>query len=405
VEAFVRLGESIDERWRRSRYDERAFPEVATVLLERARVHQQVGVDDVVRHCFASASLGPQTDLAAHFGEPPLTVYRTDHFTIDVLFWAEGTTALHEHGFSGAFSVLSGSSIHTRYAFELQERINCEMAFGALELRGLELLRAGAVRTIQAGSDLIHSLFHLDRPSASVVVRTLSEPDMHPQLQYRPPTLAIDTLNTRPTVRRQLQMVELLLRTGPSGPPSPLVAELLERADLVTSYRVLSRCFEARGEQACRGLLAVARARHGAHVDTLEPVLLEDARKARLVRLRQSVQDPERRFLLAALLNLPSRQAILEFVRRRCPRHDPVDKVVGWLTAAPEGAQGKLLDVDWDDGSLLVLRSIVEGLSLPQARSRLRRTYGSAAVREQSSSIDALYAALRGTSLLEPMFA
>jgi hypothetical protein len=403
VEYFVHLGKSIDERWRRLRYDERAFPELATELLDRADVRDHVAPEDVIRHCFSAAPIGPQNDIAAEFGEPPITVFRTDQFAIDVLFWAEATTSVHEHGFSGAFCVLSGSSIHARYRFELRERINCRMAFGDLSLQELELLPAGAVRSIRAGNTFIHSLFHLDRPSTSVVVRTLAEPDMSPQFEYRLPSLAIDKLNTRPTTRRQLQLLELLLRIESSGRPPRLVSHLVEHADLVTTYRVLSRCFEVLGVAACAGLLAEAKKQHGSHIDRLVPVLVEDARKARLMRLRQPIQDPERRFLLATLLNLPSRAAVLDFVRRRFPRHDPVDKVVEWLTSTPPGAPSRLIDIDWDDGSVLMLQSILEGLTLPQTRHRFRRTYGAAAVREQSKVLDGLYGALRQTPLIQPL--
>jgi hypothetical protein len=34
---------------------------------------------------------------------------------IEALFWVDGTTSIHQHSFSGAFQVLAGKSIHSRY--------------------------------------------------------------------------------------------------------------------------------------------------------------------------------------------------------------------------------------------------------------------------------------------------
>jgi hypothetical protein len=63
-------------------------------------------------------------------------VYAGRRFYVEVVFWAEGTTAIHQHSFSGAFQVLVGSSIHTLYGFERGEAVARELADEAAERGG-----------------------------------------------------------------------------------------------------------------------------------------------------------------------------------------------------------------------------------------------------------------------------
>ena len=145
----------------------------------------------------------------------------------------------------------------------------------------------------------------------SIVVRTHAEADAQPQLSYRPPCLAIDDFGQRPTARRQLQLVTMLLRLQPATAPAhPLLATLLASADLETTFLVLGRCVGTLGFGNCAALLDVARQRHGRRAEQLLPAIEESRRQAHLVRLRGPVQDPERRFFLALLLNLPTRRHI-----------------------------------------------------------------------------------------------
>ncbi len=45
-----------------------------------------------------------------------------DYF-IQALTWMEGTTAIHDHAFCGAFMVLEGASLHVTYGFRTAERL------------------------------------------------------------------------------------------------------------------------------------------------------------------------------------------------------------------------------------------------------------------------------------------
>src|SRR5205085_1073928 len=83
---------------------------------------------------------------------------------------------------------------------------------GKVALNAVELLKPGDVREINCGSDLIHSLFHLDNPSVSIVVRTPDEPDSGPEFEYKPPSLAIDPAHFNQATTKKSQLLRLLLK-------------------------------------------------------------------------------------------------------------------------------------------------------------------------------------------------
>src|SRR5262245_23314034 len=176
MELFNQLGERIEDLWRATNYNEERLPEIAADALKRAALPEKLSAWDVVAWSLKQNELPPQRDLPAKFGDPPITLYVAPRFHIDVYFWFEGTTAIHQHGFCGAFQVLLGSSIHSWYQFEQREVINTFTEFGEMRLKVCELLEVGDVQEIWAGRQYIHSLFHLDQPSATIVVRTDKTP-------------------------------------------------------------------------------------------------------------------------------------------------------------------------------------------------------------------------------------
>ena len=94
------------------------LPAIAADALRRADLPSKLTAWDVVEWALKQEELPPQRDLHGNFADPPITIYSGPRFHIDVYFWFEGTTAIHQHAFCGAFQVLLGSSIHSWYEFE-----------------------------------------------------------------------------------------------------------------------------------------------------------------------------------------------------------------------------------------------------------------------------------------------
>jgi hypothetical protein len=106
MELFDKLGAEVEETWREQNYNEDLFPAIAADALRRANLPSKLSAWDVIQWTLAQSELPPQKDPTAKFGDPPITLFVSPRFYIDVYFWLDGTTAVHQHAFAGAFQVL-----------------------------------------------------------------------------------------------------------------------------------------------------------------------------------------------------------------------------------------------------------------------------------------------------------
>src|SRR5437763_9800560 len=114
-----------------------------------------------------------------------------------------------------------------------------------------ELLDPGRTVPIVSGQSCIHSLFHLDTPSVTVVVRTQHDPGTGPQFNYLPPHIAIDPhFSDKLTMRRKqvLDVLEQLEDTsvgdasvGDAG-YADLVTEMAGDLDFERGFSILHHC-------------------------------------------------------------------------------------------------------------------------------------------------------------------
>lgn len=362
MEQFERIGTLIHERWRAANFDEVVFPDIAIAALEELPPVDYVTPDDVVRWALSSCHTVPQTDPSAKFGEPPITVFFTPRFYIEILFWLDGTTQIHQHSFSGAFYVLDGSSVHTTYDFQVDDRINSNLQLGALKVLDVELLGRGNCHAIRART-LMHALFHLERPSVSIVIRTPGELENLPQLSYEPPCLAYVRQTPAMPSTKILQVLRLAIKTRQDW--RGLVVDSLQRSDFETAYRIINLVFaEFNGLPAVAPFFDVMATVHGARAARIPALFEEKVRQQQIISKRASITRFEHRFFLALLLNVPTRRQLLELVGRRYPERPSVDTVMAWVAelAGPLDDTGNnLLGVPLDDTALAVLRSLLDG--------------------------------------------
>lgn len=309
---FASLGTVISERWARANFDEKAFPSIAADTLAQQRIDQHLSILELVRWYLSEHAL-PYQD-ASTFGQPSLTVFRSRGFQIDVLFWLDSTTTIHQHGFSGAFQVLSGSSIHSQYVFDVRTRINSSFLLGDLRLQSLSQLKRGDIHPIVAGPAFVHALFHLDMPSVSLVVRTDYEREELPQYSYRPPSIALDPFTDDHVRQRRLRLLRSLAIIDPTEWKHRLIVAAQESDFESLFYILLSTSQTQAGWDSVPQLVELARARHGNLVDQLLPVLAEQRRQDVLTNSRATICDPDLRYFLALLLNVPHRSGILSLI-------------------------------------------------------------------------------------------
>src|SRR6266481_4983448 len=357
MEFFQKLGSLVTRLWKERNYKEEDFPEVASRGLTELPPDQHVTFWDVVKWALTCERLPGQADLGSKFGQPPLTVYGGRDFCIEVLFWVQGVPAIHQHGFSGAFHVMHGSSLQSLWEFARTEQVAIRLALGRVALKKAELLQKGDSRPIIAGEQLIHSTFHLDRPSLTVVVRTLSEANKQPQYSYLPPTIAYDPFGIVPSVQRRTQLLRMLLRCGKHAEYNEIVRHILGTEDAYSVFQFLLSIFELiEDDDERHNLLLAARLKHGKLVEALQPALLQLERRNKIVGIRERISSSDLQFFLALLLNIPERPVILSLIEQRYPSRDPIAAIVTWVRELSElGVLGVRFQEPW----LLMLQCLL----------------------------------------------
>ena len=351
MERIQLFGARLHERWRRLNFTESSFPELAAEELDSAALHQEITLLDVVKWA-TTRSLPTQVD--AEFGNP-ITVFHNPYFYIDVLTWIDGTTSIHEHTFAGAFAVLSGSSVHCRYQFLEIEALSDRLRLGQVSCLGVEHLKAGDVRRIHQGAAGAHSLFHLDRPTLSLVVRTHIASVATPQYLYLPPSVAFDPHFTTPYHRVGIRVLDTIRAVGGDQLLDTAV-RMISDTDVFSAFRyVYHLCQHLPSNEACHMLLdRIADVQPGL-VSHLRVAIDELRRRQQITRLRREQKGTEDRYMLALLANVREREAILRLIRGRYPDLDPTEKLVQWACG--------LLGVSLEGSSLeeSLIRGLVSG--------------------------------------------
>lgn len=379
MEQFQKVGDLIEERWRKENYSEQRFPEIAEQALLQADLPSRVDPWDIIRWVNTSITLPDQKDVEGRFGNPPVTVYAGPRFYIDVYYWLDGTTTIHQHAFCGAFQVLLGSSIHSHYDFREDRILSEHFSVGELALKQVQLLKVGDVKQIRAGREYIHSLFHLDRPSATITVRTEHTASAAPQYDYRKPYFAIDPFFRNQQMSKKLQAINLIVAMKHKEADA-MIGDVLTTSDFHTVFYVLSNVASqlksnqldelfgmSTGQDRFNALLDKARTIHGELVGKFVQVLAEQERQYDIVMRRGSITGEEHRFFLALLLNVPGREKILELVKSRFPETDPVEKVLDWVeelsqTRVLGSKEANALGIEnFDHNFLLAFEDLLKG--------------------------------------------
>ena len=353
---FKELGDGVLQLWKRENFSLEKFPTIACKALDRQPPARRVDLTAFIRDFLLGEDHPFQTD--SPFGEPEIVVYNHPRFYIQLLFWLDGTTAIHQHAFSGAFHVMRGSSIHALYVFERPRAVTPHMSVGNVRMTNIEILETGRTVPIASGRQTIHSLFHLDSPSITVVVRTQHDSGTGPQFNYLPPHIAIDPLHGDPLMMRRTQLLDVLEQTEDPGYPQ-LVMEMIADLDFERGFQLLQHCIgHLQWLDQWDAAIRLFKKKHGTLAAGVAATLQEEVRRNVIKSLRGSITEPEHRFFLALLMNAPARADLLKLVAQRFPGQEPGAIVLRWaeelMEASDEGITildacfPESLDVDRD---------------------------------------------------------
>ena len=419
---FHDLGLFVERLWREQSYDEDCFPRVAAKALTKMSPVGVVDPLDIIRWVCETNELPEQHDIGGTFGDLPVTLYDGPGFCIDGYFWLDGTTAIQHPAFSGAFQVLTGSSIQSLYEFVERQRVETHVSVGTIALNQVELLEQGAVRQILPGSGYTHSLFHLDYPSVTVVARTRRTKSGWPHCEYLKPYFAINSSSRTPAFNKKLQTASLLLRMR--HPDSDyLIGLMLAESGFHTTFSILDLVYDhftnnwiaqafgiANGEERFSNLLEVARQRHGKLVDLIVSVIDESRRQRYLIQRRAQISSSEHRYFLALLLNVPDWKRLIELVKNRFPERDPVDAILSWVeelgnTRVMGSSEPNVLAVeDFDESFLLVFEGLLDGLGLDQIEQEFQKEFAHDDAQEARNRARKLYDGIRKSMFFKSLF-
>jgi hypothetical protein len=423
MEEFQKLGALVERHWKAENYNEQLFPEIAAQALAESDLPARVDPWDIIRWVHNAASLPEQRDVEGRFGNPPITMFSGARFYIDVYYWLDGTTSIHQHAFTGAFQVLLGSSIHSRYSFREDKIINEHFSVGQLALEEVQLLKLKDVRLIGAGRNFIHSLFHLDRPSATITIRTEHTPSAALQYDYRKPHFALNPFFRNPVLIKKLQTIGLLLGMKHKHADA-MIGDLVCTSDFHTAYTILAETFRqlqgnemdslfglSTGKDRFKEILERCKGTHGDLADLVLPVLEEQERQTSIIQRRGTITTDAHRFFLALLLNVPNRQRILELVKQRYPDQDPVETVLDWVeelgrTRVLGSKETNALGMpEFDDSLVFVLECLLQGLSADEIKEKAVAQYPPDHAAELITQIPALMESLRASILFKSLLA
>ena len=422
MQFFNELGSLVEQMWKDQNYDEKVFPDIAAQALVDTSPDKHISPWEIIRWLYTTARIPGQMDMPGEFGNPPITLYTGPRFHIDVYFWLDGTTSVHQHAFCGAFHVLLGSSIHCHYTFRDRQQLNQHFVVGRMVLEGVDLLETGATKRILPGEQYIHSLFHLDRPSATICVRTYHTMSGAPQYNYNRPYFGIDPFFKDPLSVKQAQSAGLLLKMQ-HPETDAMLSDLVARSDFQTTFAILTVAYNhltgnllgksfglSTGEERFQKLLEIARHRHGELADLIMPVYEEGKRQNNLIYRRGQITSYEHRFFLALLLNVPDRDKLLALVKQRFPDRDPVETVVEWLdelanTKVMGSSEANVLGIDdLDDDYLFVFQCLLEGLTIEQTRNRFKEESSAENLESIGNKPEELYNTIRNSLLFKSLF-
>ncbi len=332
---FHELGSEAVRAWQAVNFAPKSFPELAAALLQKAAPSKNLDVDELMEDFLLSESQPFQTQSG--FGQPELVVFDHPRLYIQLLFWMDGTTDIHQHEFDGAFHVLKGSSLHSTFQFLDPKPVSAHLRTGTLKRLRSDLLPTGATLPIEAGTGFIHALFHLETPSVTVVLRTHTSPGTGPQFTYLPPHIALDPFHHDSLTQRRKQLLDVL--DASEHPDFPrLVFSMLDTLDFERGFFILQNCVTAlRSRDLWEDAAKVFRKRHSRLARAVFPTLDEILRRDLLAALRGSVQEPEHRFFLALLLNLDTCKDLHRLIADRFSGK-PQKTIQRWMTELWETA-------------------------------------------------------------------
>jgi hypothetical protein len=159
------------------------FPKIASEQLHKLNT-APLQDPSVLAKIFSLKNWPRQQFPSGYFADLSFTLFRNDHFLLDLYVWNHQDTNIHDHHFSGAFKVVQGESFHIEYDFQKSKVITPWLEEGKLKIKEQSNLVAGDVKTILFKDNFIHQNMHTTNPCVTLCLRTLDHPKINLSSYY-----------------------------------------------------------------------------------------------------------------------------------------------------------------------------------------------------------------------------
>jgi hypothetical protein len=235
-------------------------------------------------------------------------------------------------------------------------------------VKRIELLETGRTVPITSGRECIHSLFHLDTPSVTVVVRTHHDSGTGPQYNYLPPHIAINPMNADALTARRKQLLDVM-ETIDDPNYLTYLNEMMGSLDFERGFNMLRHAMPRLKElDEWDEVLATFQTKHGELASGVPDTLAECLRRETISQMRHFIINPEHRFFLALLMNVQNRADILALVSQRFPGASAIDTILGWADELLEPSDfgitlldatfPETVDIDMEEQSELLMDAL-----------------------------------------------
>jgi hypothetical protein len=178
---------------------------------------------------------------------------------------------------------------------------------------------------------------------------------------------------------------------------------LIDNASHWVTFNTLGLGYQASREDdaSWRALVDNARSQYGPElIDAMLISIKEEERNRKLSRLRTIVHDPDHRFFLALLLNIPTRDTLLKLVSQQLHCDDPESLVMRWIR---EMADAGLFLSKCEPQLLDMINLAMRYSSFEEARSAMPNGHG-AGSNGSGEDIKVLWNVARSIHFFQPLF-
>lgn len=165
---------------------------------------------DVLLSAFEK-DLPPQYYRENQFGYFNITLSQNDYFNIQLYIMNDIDTEVHDHGFTGAFKLLTGKTIHKTYTFDESKRLEQGITEGKCLEENTNKYSPGDFKIID--KKMIHQILRIEKVNITLIVTSFSKKSPNTQNgYYLPPHLSLKNLELTREFTRRLSALNVLFQ-------------------------------------------------------------------------------------------------------------------------------------------------------------------------------------------------